>query len=105
MSAPDAAGRCPDSTLADPLADPLADNSPAIPPPNPAQISRGRELGERLHAIAADVSAWMDEAGPSGNDDRRNRAQIYGHRVLASLREARTDLGTLALVMAEPEDA
>lgn len=73
---------------------------PAVPSPDPAQLARGRELGERLHAVAADVSAWMDEVDAS-NADRLERVQGYGGRVLASLQSARVDLGTMALAMAE----
>lgn len=72
----------------------------AIPPPDPAQLARGRELDDRLHAVSADVERWMDEA-TADNADRLNRAQLYGHRVLEQLQGARTDLGTLTLVMAE----
>lgn len=72
----------------------------AVPPPDPAELARGRALGERLDAITAEISSWMDRVDAT-DAARLERVQLYGGRVLASLLEARTDLGTLALAMAE----
>jgi len=72
----------------------------AVPPPDPAQLARGHELGVRIDAIAAEVRAWAGEVDAT-NADRRLRVQTYSGRVLAALQSARTDLCTLALVMAE----
>lgn len=66
---------------------------------NESQLSRGRELGERLHAIAAEVSQWCDEIDAS-DADRLLRVETYSNRVLAQLQSVGVDLGTLTLVLA-----
>lgn len=73
---------------------------PAVPEPDPLQLERGANLGRKLHEIAADVSAWADQV-TADNADRYERVQIYSGRVLAGLQSVRTDLGILAMAMAE----
>lgn len=73
---------------------------PAIPPPNELQLERGADLGRRLHAIAAEVSAWADQVDPN-NRDLAQRVEIYSGRVLTGLQSVGTDLGIMAMAMAE----
>lgn len=70
---------------------------------NQTILVRGRSIAasiEEIEQVVRDLAAEVTADRPG---EVQIRTQLYARRVLASLQSARTDLGTLALAIADDE--
>lgn len=64
-------------------------------------LVRGRSISTSIEEIEQVVRDFAAEVTADRPGEIQIRTQLYARRVLASLQSARTDLGTLALVIAD----
>lgn len=71
---------------------------PAVPEPNPAQLARGREIGELLDLAETELRGWMETVGRATPE--LVDAGIHGDRALTALQQARVEVDTFTMIAA-----